>query len=889
MSKFNTKELSIEIDTNLDMKGVEKDTEKLASTVSNKMKKIGEGFATFGLAMNGISMGIGLVTKAFDSLLGVFGDMHARMDELHQADLFGVSLESAKKLQSTLSDVKTTFGALKLLTELKMGGFNDKQAQNFGGMINAIAALTGEGKDVIEKGLKVGNITETQLRAIGKTQTDVQLLFQQESNKLGGRSLDALEKARVLTRAWGQELTNADQALGRLGQSNPFDDLKMSLKGVYEELFTQFTPALREMSDWVRKNKGEIVVFAKTSALLIFQLFKGLFISIKSAFNFIDKWFQHFENTANKTSGIVKKIVRVSLAVSTLGISEVIGHQIKTVNGWRKAAKTVAKDFDKSLADVLKKEMVVAKKSEKFKKAWAKKVAKSRRTRAVQQAKLEAAQETGARIKAARTALRNYEETSFDFIARLGAKGASQLVAGAKQTITLYKQFASQDSKFMERKGKAYALMTLALKGGQSAADKLLASEKQKINMLKAGLSLIPAQVKQSQILNIRLNERKQTNAALLTISLAIKALEKSKIPIADKMLVRMIAFKKEMLEQRDLNRELVKIRLASLKIEEKYFLKKQALKNTAAQLAEENKLLGLRRNLAMLRGKEEKSKYDPAKNILLKANTQIQALKLQIKSLSNMAGEMTEKINAKVIQGKSKEMMEGQIKSINIILAKKREEIGLINETTKVQIANISTIGTFMQSVIKKTQNMTQTLGQTLYASFQSGLSGIGGIISSTMEMLVTGVDNVGATVGKMFLDVLASAASQLGAYFIAAGAAQMFIPPYTGAGAIAGGTALLALAGALKGVGSLLTAPSTAPTSANAGKTIAPPVTHTQIPNQKSNERGNTTFFFATSPVGFLAMDERETARKLKGFVKKMGRDGIDILPQKMNARRI
>lgn len=139
--------------------------------------------------------------------------------------------------------------------------------------------------------------------------------------------------------------------------------------------------------------------------------------------------------------------------------------------------------------------------------------------------------------------------------------------------------------------------------------------------------------------------------------------------------------------------------------------------------------------------------------------------------------------------------------------------------EASQAQAQSLTLTGQLVKSFSQDSLNFTTNLAGQIKGVVGDLSSGVGGIIQGTFEGIVSGQQDILSNVGRQFLDVLSGMAAKLGSFFLTSGIAQQFVPPYTGAGAIAGGTALLALAGALKGASSLIAPVSTPSVSSGGG----------------------------------------------------------------------
>lgn len=255
-------------------------------------------------------------------------------------------------------------------------------------------------------------------------------------------------------------------------------------------------------------------------------------------------------------------------------------------------------------------------------------------------------------------------------------------------------------------------------------------------------------------------------------------------------------------------------------------------------------------------------------------AQQQIQRVEAQLKRLKQQAQEIWDKMRIGAIQA---DVGQKQIASLNRIIDLRRQEIDLIKQGAKAQIDGLSVASRLHRKFAEDASQTQAKFADTLYGMSQDLVGGIGNIISSTFQGIVAGEKNVLQNAGKMFLDVLAGMAARLGAFFMTSGAAQQFVPPYTGAGAIAGGVALMGLSGALKGASSLVGGSFSAPSvSRSAGSYSAPSTPsapeRTSLPGQRGTQRDArpVQFLFA---MDSLPWDGRTSADHYRGFKRWAG----------------
>jgi hypothetical protein len=110
-----------------------------------------------------------------------------------------------------------------------------------------------------------------------------------------------------------------------------------------------------------------------------------------------------------------------------------------------------------------------------------------------------------------------------------------------------------------------------------------------------------------------------------------------------------------------------------------------------------------------------------------------------------------------------------------------------------------------------------TKTAAEEMEQSMASGIKTMESGIMDAFAGITAGTESFGQAMKKMTLDLISQLAQQWGEYFIAKGIADIFFDPPLGGAEIAGGTALMALAGVMKGLAGTGTSAS-AGTSAGA-----------------------------------------------------------------------
>jgi hypothetical protein len=112
-----------------------------------------------------------------------------------------------------------------------------------------------------------------------------------------------------------------------------------------------------------------------------------------------------------------------------------------------------------------------------------------------------------------------------------------------------------------------------------------------------------------------------------------------------------------------------------------------------------------------------------------------------------------------------------------------------------------------------------TKTAAQEMQEVTAAALKELESGIVSAFESITSGTATFGEAMKKLTFDLIATIAEKWGEFFIAKGIADIFFDPPLGAAELAAGAALLALAGALKGLASGATSGAGAGSTASAG----------------------------------------------------------------------
>lgn len=754
-------------------------------------------FAKFGITATIATLAVWGLKKAVDAVFD-------RVGRIQREAIFGVTPQQIQAIRKELGDVVTSAEAAKHALAFRQAGFGDEQISKAARLANIIGNVAGKSRVASLEMLRSGQISADVLQALRIPQARLLEAFEQAKGKLG-ETLSPIQQSRIA-------IDLLDRQVGKLGPTvkaafpvNPFKVFGTELRTLWQDLAKFFTTDFAPV----------IIATAKVIAFALRGLIAPFVLLGKAA-----AW------TLQKI-GLARRVkVGTAQAADTL----------------KKALKSQEKAWDSS-----------------SKKA---------------NANIKALQEWRAKVKAAIDAAKQANSVAREGLS--GLLGMASSVFGAQDKII--KDVTLQAIKYGEavRFGLARntdAILKLRLAGQLTQRQFEVATQ--------MSLQVQASEEAQKQI-TLQMRQQAELSRAELVRSGETVALFKLNQQVArDELDTRQI--RRRLLDRETvLMNQLIKAEVLASKssgarkqiyLSQVFALRGQLGQHRALAKATEQQIKLNRMNLflqgqqAALQAKFAKSQFDLAQlravqdqiagtnqlilklkevngtltaqtRIAVEGQQQIRALeRARIDNLQKIQQAQAQ-IDAGLARGEKLRRLELEIGAYKQQNQELLQQEKLVRQITAAQQQQFTTLGAFFQAAQAQVAELSQQAGQQLYQSFQGFTGGIGNLISSAFQTIVSGSDNLGEVVGKGFLDALSGMAAQLGAFFIAAGTAQMFVPPYTGAGAIAGGVGLLALAGALKGITSLIGAkPPTV--STGGGASVSPSFSTTPVVTAQSTER--------------------------------------------------
>lgn len=260
-----------------------------------------------------------------------------------------------------------------------------------------------------------------------------------------------------------------------------------------------------------------------------------------------------------------------------------------------------------------------------------------------------------------------------------------------------------------------------------------------------------------------------------------------------------------------------------------------------------------------------------PQSTVIQAAAEKLHALRSEIATLNLEASQLSRRLlEQRFATPEQQAELKGQLLVIQERMRLRKEEIGLVHMRRNAELQALTTIGAFQRQMWADAMNFSLNFANALKSGVDSAVSGLGTILVGVFEGLVTGADNLGQTVAKGFLDMLAGVAAQLGGFLLLAGTGLTAALIPSGAVAIGAGIGLLALAGTLKGLSSLLSAPPPSAVTATA-PTISTP--DRGLPGPNPVERDPRETFIAVISPDWNGTQEQQ-ARRFFDWMQRNGR---------------
>lgn len=852
-----------------------------------------------------------------------------------EAGLLNLGVDQ-KRLAAINAALNNTVDKVTLMGQVREAIISGNDVQQLEQLAKAAAVLakqTGLSKQEAFQMLTTGELQEGLLQKLGLSQKQITNEILKAKLAMGGvgSELDAvternirnrviIDQLRKLSGDWKSNTKqvgdNSAQILARLKDSaSALGQRLLPYANKLVNLFGKTLDKLEGMQKWIdqignsksfkefSKAMGEIATFAKNSV--------GYLKELKAE---IDRTFKI--DSIKAFSGFFERFVK-SLPYVQTGVTAMKGLRM-TIQQANKDAKTLLanKPQPKSIfdLDVWKQ---LGKVSGRINNELARhQKERLNRMKRIREERIRQAREARLALQGeAREMIRTFDQNFTDLLSNLGGSFSGVISAmkeipekfrvlgslphlreGISKTIGLsLKQIDAQKKQLglSDEQVKAAKLFNLALQAGKLDIEEYIGNEKAVNAQLKAGLSTLQAQSKIASVLVEKNNLAKDVAASKLTVELmqnqllskqkqlreaieknlfkgnqsAVKGLLtqdqvlRSQLKTLSDARARYKAISKE-------RKRLLDLQMAGAKIELRGEVASKFLTIEKERNALVQKRLAIMNELSAAAGTT--SQYDL---INQRAAARIREAELSVKSLGIQLATLQDRLKQGLVPTGEIAITKANIALIKQKIAAQQDYIDKVNQIRDVQARNITLVGQLEQKALERLRNDVAEKANMFTSMGQEVMGSVGGIITNFFSDLATNQENALQTAGSAFLQVLAGMAAKLAAFYITTGTAQLFVPPYTGGGAIAAGVALAALASGL-GVASSVVAPSASNSSSAAASSSARTSFQSSLPGvQRPDSRRPENKYYLVNGAPWLGSNG-QVARRWAGWMETEGR---------------
>lgn len=822
----------------------------------------------------------------------------------------------------------------KGLQSAAFAGLSSKEMEDLGKAAAYLANQLGKSKAEMFGVLQNGELTDDQLKVIGLSAqkiedklgdaADKQQMALTQSEARGVRLRTILEATRRASDGFTKSTKDAGDEGDKILAT--FTNLKNELA---RNLLPLANSMLQAINNWIKRiNLGMGLLGSGADKVIQSQSIKNFGKLAKEGFEGVSGELSRttpravaLKNAMDELGNRMTALTKVSGLQGGSLIQKMFGGQVDLATAQKVATLIGQMQGYKSLlggtkedAGVIANIKTLGKEIDTLLAPKSSKVAMTKRL-GVSDAVREAKEELRGFRSEARSLLRNFDASFTTLVSNIGGSFSGVVSAlneipekfrilgslphlreGISKTIGLTAQQIDQQKthlKLSNDQVKAAKLFAVALQAGRLDAEEYIGNEKAVNAQLRAGISLLSSQAKISSVLVELNNLRKDVTASSLTVELLRTNLLAKEADIRRKLGLA--------IEQ--LNRGRVQTLLTELAVTQDQLKTLGDAKSRYDAIGKERKkILETQRQMAVLERqteiqqkhldfhKQRVDAYRRIKDLVVEitekgnvrteidvindaAARRIKDAKLDIAGLNIQIAEIQGKITQGLITDKTElKIAQDQLRTLKATLDARREEIELTKTLRDVQLKSLSVTNRVYAQFAEQVRKFNADLASNIVAITHESVGGVGSIITGFFNNLVSGQENALASAGKAFLQVLAGMAGKLAAFYITAGTAQLFIPPYTGAGAIAAGLGLAALAGVLGGAASLIDtgAGSTAAAAATSART---PSIQTSLPGlERPESREPKREYYLINGLPFL--NESNLARSFVGWIEREGR---------------
>jgi hypothetical protein len=812
------------------------DTKKATQQVERFKGVASRAFKGTAIAAAAVAAGMVGIGKAISANI-------EQSKKLQRASFFGAQLKDAQRFQKRVGGILTEMQSLEEIAKFRQVGFSDKDIDRATDLARKIQVLGGVSLETALNMVRTGDGVDKLSSALN---LDMNTALDNTVKSMTSGVPRASDKARAALALLTKETKGISGNFKAMTQADPFKQMTVTIQDATQATLRKLGPELTKLTENIKSVLPLVQDFIKGSVII----FSGLLKSLAKVRDAITQAFSG--KTFAKIIGFFINILDKMKQLPLVGKSIARMFDTTTLDSMRKLAnyniqtQTVLKNTAKDTAtSAVKTASKVNKTLDKVRRQNGKRN---------QKARSESLQELLDFQAQARTQLRNFQQFALNNISSMGGT-ISGVIAAMKDTPEQLRILSSryakeiqktngltmeeilmrrQSGKLTDRQAKVAVLINTIRRAGLADQQEFLRNQATITRQLQASLTVSESQKKlaevaaatndlQTDVLTAQRQLRDVAITQQLTISglLEKQARQRGRLSLFDRLALKQARSILKSTEENQKRYEKIAqqqrplIQLMKLRAELENLITEPAQTRLNLDKQEQtstSNVLRMRQELANIQGTmtQRQALQISGQERINQLNFERRQIQIDINKLKIL--------EATTINKSDKAILKSRIASQQILLANKKEEINLQGKINAAQLGQLTLTGAFEKNInqaIGKTIPAATKLGNTLAQSAVQFAQFVGSSLERLGEgfaKFVMGVKDadLGADLGKGFIELLAGIAKNfgltfagIGATYLAAGNAAQGIPTLAAAGG------LLALSGALGALSSITDSP--------------------------------------------------------------------------------
>jgi hypothetical protein len=779
-------------------------------------------------------------------LVGVGKAISANIEQskkLQRASFFGAQLKDAQRFQKRVGGILTEMQSLEEIAKFRQVGFSDKDIDRATDLARKIQVLGNVSLETALNMVRTGDGVDKLSSALN---LDMNTALDNTVKSMTSGVPRASDKARAALALLTKETKGISGNFKAMTQADPFKQMTVTIQDATQATLRKLGPELTKLTENIKSVLPLVQDFIKGSVII----FSGLLKSLAKVRDAITQAFSG--KTFAKIIGFFINILDKMKQLPLVGKSIARMFDTTTLDSMRKLAnyniqtQTVLKNTAKDTAtSAVKTASKVNKTLDKVRRQNGKRN---------QKARSESLQELLDFQAQARTQLRNFQQFALNNISSMGGT-ISGVIAAMKDTPEQLRILSSryakeiqktngltmeeilmrrQSGKLTDRQAKVAVLINTIRRAGLADQQEFLRNQATITRQLQASLTVSESQKKLAEVAAATndlqtdvLTAQRQLRDVAITQQLTISGLlekqtrQRGRLSLFDRLALKQARSILKSTEENQKKYEKIAqqqrplIQLMKLRAELENLITEPAQTRLNLDKQEQtstSNLLRMRQELANIQGTvtQRQALQISGQERINQLNFERRQIQIDINKLKIL--------EATSINKADKAILKSRIDSQSILLSNKKKELELQQQINAAQQGQLSITGAFAK-------NINQAIGRTIPAATKLGTTlaqsavQFAQFVGSSLERLgegftkfVMGVKDadLGADLGKGFIELLAGIAknfgltfASIGATYLAAGNAVQGIPTLAAAGG------LLALSGALGALSSITDSP--------------------------------------------------------------------------------